>query len=145
MEDDVVILQDIWAAGDSLITQLEMNKDKRLRFFGNDDATSFTDADGDTWDYPIAVIFPEGVNNFSRLEGGHRFFFIDTMETHNIEHVAGQVPEKGLDSVYKQFTGRTTRILYCINKYDSVEKIIEFDKDSNIRLEGDKPSWLHKN
>lgn len=144
MATEDIIVQNMWDAGDSIITQLELNKNKRIRIFDNNNPRTYVDADGDTWDYPIKVLNPctKRSTPYAPLLGMHNFFFIDTVETHSIEKVAGIIPDKGLDKVYEQYTARTKRKLYGVNYMGFIEPIIEFDKNDNLSIEADKPEWL---
>lgn len=146
MDAEDIIVQNMWDAGDSLITQLELNKDKRIRIFDNNMPSEYTDANGDAWDLPIKAMFPcnKKFKTYAPLLGMHNFFFLDVVETHKIEKVAGIVPDSGLDSIYKQYESKTERQLYGINYLGWVEHIISFDKSDSLRVEADKPDWLWK-
>ena len=102
------LLTNIWDAGDSLITQIELNKDKELELF--DEARN--------------LVFPLYTNRFTK------YFFVEKVLREFIKHVAGNCG----DMLIQDQTRRRYKVLYGVTEDNQALQITTFDDHDVIEL-----------
>lgn len=108
------VINNIWDAGDSLISQIQLHKNKRLEFF----------------DKKSLDIIPLDTSKFTK------YFFVEKANTDFVKHIAGCCCEDMKE--YVKSTTVNERVLYGISYKTSgleqVSKIITFNENDNIEL-----------
>lgn len=102
------LLTNIWDAGDSLITQIELNKDKELELF--DEARN--------------LVFPLYTNKFTK------YFFVEKVLRELIKHVAGNCG----DILIEDQTRTRYKVLYGVNEDNQALQITTFNDHDVIEL-----------
>ena len=102
------LLANIWDAGDSLITQIELNKDKELELF--DEARN--------------LVFSLYTNRFTR------YFFVEKVLREFIKHVAGNCG----DMLIQDQTLTRYKVLYGVNEDGQALEITSFNEHDVIQL-----------
>lgn len=104
------LLTNIWDAGDSLITQIELNKDKELELF--DEARN--------------LVFPLYTNKFTK------YFFVKKEIREVIKHIAGNYDGDGTD--ISCMDRPCYKVLYGVNEDNQALQITVFNEHDVIEL-----------